>query len=159
METKQYQQDAVIFHAGDAAECMYEILSGRVNIYADYGEPDQKLLTVLGEGQFFGEMAMIEAMPRSATAVVASATVALQVVTWQTLGDYFRERPAKVVMIMQQMGQRIRRITEDYMGACKAITEMAEKAEKERREAESAWINDRMRRYLDSYRAMSTYGR
>jgi CRP-like cAMP-binding protein len=154
MEARQYKQDDVIFHAGDAADCMYEICSGRVSIVAGYGTPEEKLLTTLGSGEYFGEMAMIEARQRSATAVAASASVLLEVVTWQTLGEFFRERPAKVVMIMQQMGRRIRELTEDYMGACKAISEMADRAEAERRTAEAAWINDKMRRYLDAYRAL-----
>ncbi len=157
MEEQRFGQDEIIFRAGDAANSMYEIRSGRVGVYAGYGTPEQKLLAELDEGQFFGEMAMIEALPRSATAVTLTGNVVLDVITWQTLGEYFRERPAKVVTIMQQMGDRIRRLTEDYMGACKAISEMADRAEAERREAESAWINDKMRRYLDAYRAVNTY--
>ncbi len=158
MEAISYRQNDVIFRAGDDADCMYEIRSGRVSILAGFGEPEQKLLTTLGEGQYFGEMAMIEARKRSASAVVESASATLEIVTWQTLGEYFREHPAKVVMIMQQMGRRLRELTEDYLGACKAIADMADRAESERREAEAAWINDKMRRYLDAYRAVNTYG-
>lgn len=157
MAEQHFKRDDVIFRAGDAADCMYEIVSGQVGIYAGYGKPEQKLLAELRDGQYFGEMAMIEALPRSATAVALSANVVLETVTWQTLGDFFRDRPAKVVTIMQQMGRRIRELTEDYMGACKAISEMADRAEAERREAETAWINDRMRRYLDAYRAVNSY--
>ena len=157
METKQYQKDEIIFREGDKAKCMYEIQEGLVGIYAGYGTPDMKLLTILKSGETFGEMAMIEAMPRSATAVVTGSHATLQIITWQTLGEYFREQPGKVVIMMQQMGRRIRELTKDYMEACKAIANLAEKAEAEKKEEDVAWINSNMRRYLDAYHAYSAY--
>lgn len=159
MNEKSFQRNEVIFREGDEASCMYEVVSGTIGIYANYGKAAEKLLTELHSGQFFGEMAMVEGVVRSATAVAMSDNVILAVVTWQTLGEYFRDRPSQIVMIMQQMGRRIRELTEDYIGACKAISEMADRAEAERREAESAWINDKMKRYLDAYRAANGYSR
>ncbi len=155
--TERYGKGDVIFRCGDKAECMYEVLGGSVGIYADYGTPEEKLLTRVKPGGYFGEMAMVEGMPRSATAVALSMHTEVRVITWMAFGTFFRERPATVVVIMQNMGRRIRELTKDYTDACRAISELADRAEREKQETEAAWINDKMRRYLDSYRAMSAY--
>lgn len=157
IETERYGKGDVIFRCGDKADCMYEVLGGNVGIYADYGTPEEKLLTKVKPGGFFGEMAMVEGMPRSASAVALSMHTEVRVITWSTFGMFFRDRPSMVVVIMQSMGRRIRELTNDYLDACRAISELADRAEREKRETEAAWINDKMRRYLDSYRAMSAY--
>lgn len=156
-ETKQYGRWDVIFRCGDEAGCMYEVLGGCVGIYSDYGTPQEKLLTRVETGGFFGEMAMIEAAPRSATAVAMSVNTEVWIITWKTFGAFFRDRPSAIVVIMQSMGRRIRELTQDYLGACRAITELAEKTEREKQEAQAAWINNNMRRYLDAYRSMAIY--
>lgn len=153
MEKQHYIRHDIIFKQDDDAGSMYEVLSGSVGIYSDYGKHTQKLLATLKEGQFFGEMAMIEGLPRSATAVALSDRLTLQVITWQTLGELFRDRPSTVVMIMQQMGRRVRSMDEDYMDACKGIAEIVRMAEEENRPQEASWIRKRMRRHLDSYRS------
>ena len=60
METKTFKKGEVIFKQGDLSDCMYDILWGEVGIYADYGTPEEKLLTTLETERFFGEMGMIE---------------------------------------------------------------------------------------------------
>lgn len=156
MEKAHYVRNDVIFKQGDEAGCMFEVLSGCVGIYSDYGKASQKLLASLKEGQFFGEMAMIEGLPRNATAVALSDRITLQVITWQTLGELFRDRPSSVVMIMQQMGRRVRSMDEDYMDVCKGIAEIVQRAEDEHRPQEAAWIRSLLGRHLESCRSERT---
>ncbi len=127
-ETKRtyYRKGRIVFCEGDPGDCMYVVESGRIGIFAAYGKPEEKCLTELGEGSFFGEMAMVRGLPRSATAVVMDNDTVIRTVTWETLGTYFREAPAKVVGIMQQMGRRIEELSRDYIGACGAVTELTE---------------------------------
>ena len=97
METKTFKKGEVIFKQGDLSDCMYDILWGKVGIYANYGTPEEKLLTTLETERFFGEMGMIEGRLRSATAVALEKDTRLRVITPETFNDYFRERPAKVL--------------------------------------------------------------
>ncbi len=152
MEKVHYIRNDVIFRQGDEAGSMYEVISGSVGIYTDYGKRGQKMLASLKEGQFFGEMAMIEGVPRSATAVALSDRLTLQVITWQTLGEFFRNRPSNVVLIMQQMGRRVRGMNEDYADICKGVAEIIQLAEDEHRPQEAVWIRNRLGRHLESYR-------
>ena len=84
METKTFKKGEIIFKQGDLSDCMYDILWGQVGIYADYGTPEEKLLTTLETERFFGEMGMIEGRLRSATAV-ALTPQDHQLVCWMVL--------------------------------------------------------------------------
>ena len=53
METKTFKKGEIIFKQGDLSDCMYDILWGQVGIYADYGTPEEKLLTTLETERFF----------------------------------------------------------------------------------------------------------
>ncbi|MCZ7685156.1 MAG: cyclic nucleotide-binding domain-containing protein [Sandaracinaceae bacterium] len=59
----------VLFREGEAGDTMYVIQSGSVRISKSVKGED-KTLAILGPGEFFGEMAILNAKPRNATAVV-----------------------------------------------------------------------------------------
>lgn len=136
-----FKKGDIIFKEGDDSLCMYEICRGSVGIYANYGKPDQKLITKLPCEKFFGEMGMIDNEPRSATAV-ALEDVSLGFIYPDKLAELFNERPAKVMMILQHLTDRLRRLTLDYIRACKTSLEIL-KAEETGGELEpeaSGWV-------------------
>ncbi|HYO95497.1 MAG TPA: cyclic nucleotide-binding domain-containing protein [Polyangiaceae bacterium] len=57
-----------IFQQGDAGDKLYLILEGRVRISRDSAGMGEEALAVLGPGQVFGEMALLDDSPRSADA-------------------------------------------------------------------------------------------
>ena len=60
---------AIVFNEGDAADGMYVLLGGKVRIFRrEHGH--EMTLTVLKQGDFFGEMSLFDKKPRSATAQV-----------------------------------------------------------------------------------------
>jgi CRP-like cAMP-binding protein len=69
-----FPADRVIFHEGEEGAEMYVITSGRVEIRKATGPSAMKTLTTLQAGDLFGEMALIDRKPRSATAVAAEPT-------------------------------------------------------------------------------------
>ena len=78
MSVKEFKKNEIIFKQGDFSPVMYDILAGQVGIFAAYGTENEKQITVLGEGQLLGEMGLIEAYPRSATAVAMEDGVKLR---------------------------------------------------------------------------------
>ncbi len=66
-----------IFHEGDPAEVMYMIHKGKVQISKGIGTFDEKI-RILGEGEFIGEMAVINSMPRSANALAVEDCVLIK---------------------------------------------------------------------------------
>ena len=112
MTNKQYKKGEVIFHEGDIGNTLYQINEGKVDIYLCHGESDQKLLTELSAGKFFGEMAVIEAYPRSATAVAMADTDVTEIASGE-VAEYFKAQPDKIIEIMNGIGNRLRQLTED----------------------------------------------
>ncbi len=127
VEMMGFHKRQIIFREGDAGERMFEVDRGRVGIYVDYGKQKQRRLAEVEEGGFFGEMGMVRGFPRSATAVSLEDDTRIRPITWETLGFYFKQSPAKIIGIMQQMGQRIQALSEDYIAACGAVEELSER--------------------------------
>jgi CRP-like cAMP-binding protein len=70
LHQREYRPDEVIFLQGDPGLGMYIIESGTVEIVQ---EPLRHLFAELGPGDFFGELALLDESPRSATAVARTA--------------------------------------------------------------------------------------
>ena len=66
LHQREYRKDEVIFHQGDVGLGMYIIVSGTVEIISN---PGDHLLAELHEGDFFGELALLDDAPRSAAAI------------------------------------------------------------------------------------------
>ena len=124
MNVNTYKKDEVIFRQGDFARTIYRILSGSVGIYVAYETENQKQLTTLQEGDFFGEMGMIEAYPRSATAVALEDGTKLEEIGEKEFSDYFKDKSGELLQIMRQISKRLRDRTEDYQEACRALDEL-----------------------------------
>jgi len=70
------QEGGVIAQEGEVNHCMYLIESGEVCIIKNFKTPNPVQLAVLGAGDFFGEMCILETLPRCATGkAVGEATV------------------------------------------------------------------------------------
>lgn len=65
-----YPLGTVLFRAGEAGDKLYLILDGRVRISREVSGLGEEALAVLGAGDYFGEMAMVDDAPRSADARV-----------------------------------------------------------------------------------------
>lgn len=112
----------VIFKEGDAGDCMYDLLLGKVGVYTGFGTDNQKEMAILETGAFFGEMALVDKMPRSAT-VVALEDCEVEAITEESLNSYLKDRPANVYLLMQHTSSRLRELSADYVEACQAIAE------------------------------------
>ncbi|HRU39825.1 MAG TPA: cyclic nucleotide-binding domain-containing protein [Candidatus Goldiibacteriota bacterium] len=107
---KKYAAGEYIFREGDVGEVMYIINRGKVNITkrTDEGE---KILVTLSAGDFFGEMAIIDKAPRSASAIAAEETVCI--VLDEELFEQQMQRNAKIVKkILKNMSARLRAMNE-----------------------------------------------
>ncbi len=81
-KTRRYAKDDVIFHADESGDVFCLIRDGQVKITMISPEGKEIILSILGPGDFFGEMALLDDEPRSATVV---ATEPLELVTiWRS---------------------------------------------------------------------------
>ena len=137
MKEITFGKDQVIFRQGDTSTVMYDILSGKVGIYTDYGTGKQQEIAVIEAGQVFGEMGMLEYYPRSATAVALEEAVVAEIGESE-LQDYFKSKPEKLLQLMKLLSRRIRETTQKYYEICRSVSEheRAKDAEEQRRRLE-----------------------
>lgn len=76
---ENYQAGAVIFREGDAGRDAYLIESGRVNITRADGNGQESLVRALDAGEIFGEIALVDNLPRTASAVAAETTTLIAI--------------------------------------------------------------------------------
>lgn len=75
MHRRHFLQDELIFREGEAGNGMYLLESGTVKILGRNREGEEVLYTRLNDHQFFGELALIDGAPRSATAIAEKESV------------------------------------------------------------------------------------
>jgi CRP/FNR family cyclic AMP-dependent transcriptional regulator len=64
---RQYPKNKVIMSEGEKSDCLYTIVAGKVKVLISDEEGKEIILSILGPGEFFGEMALFDNQPRSAT--------------------------------------------------------------------------------------------
>ena len=129
MDIKAFGKGDVIFREGDPSDCMYEVYTGKVGVYAAYGTPEQKLLMEYYQDHYFGEMGLLEKAPRSATAVALEDDTNVASITEENFSEFFEKNPANILVLMQRMCHNLRRRTDDFVSVCRSIKELSEKEE------------------------------
>jgi CRP/FNR family cyclic AMP-dependent transcriptional regulator len=66
---KAYPRNTTIIAAGDPTDALYIVISGRLKVMMSDDEGREVILAILGSGEFFGEMGLIDDAPRSATVI------------------------------------------------------------------------------------------
>jgi len=71
---KTYSKDTILVQENDPGETMYMIMSGKVKVSNVGPDGKEVILSVLGPGEYFGEMTLLDDEPRSATVVTLEPT-------------------------------------------------------------------------------------
>lgn len=100
-------KDQIIFSEGDGGDCAYIIEKGRVLVYLSKDQ-EEIPLTILGEGEIFGEMALIDNQTRSAS-VRALEDVRLAIVTKQQVLERISTADKVVQLLVRVLLKRLRR--------------------------------------------------
>ncbi len=147
MREKEFKKGDVIFREGDIGDTLYLIKEGTVAIYAGYGEDYEQLLVELGKDKFFGEMAVIESYPRSATAVAKEDVKADEIGSGE-VSEYFKNDPDRILEIMKSLGGRLRDLTADYSDVSSTIMELGLSEGKEK----SAGLIESIKKFAGVYK-------
>jgi len=103
-----------IFKQGDAADGMYVVRSGLVEISGVVGDNVRLVFSQFGPGEIFGEMALIERKQRSANATAASETI-----VWFTpraeMLKLIEQSPALSLALLREISQRLRTFNQHYL--------------------------------------------
>ena len=103
---RTYSDAEVIVREGESTRDMFVIQSGRVRISKRVGERDVQL-AVLERGDFFGEMSLLESLPRDATALALGETHLL-VISAGALLVRMRRDPTFAFEMLHRLSGRVR---------------------------------------------------
>lgn len=98
----------LVFQKGDRGSAMYLVLAGRVEIFLPpAGGAGRVVLKEVGEGEHFGELALLDDKPRSASAETRTDCVLLELMREHFVSDIVRNESA-VLAILGEMASRLR---------------------------------------------------
>jgi len=105
---KKFAKDTVLFRAGEKADSVYIISSGKVKIVMTSPGGKEFILSILGACQVFGEMALLEESTRSATVITATA-VELLTLSREDFTSLLETTPAISRKLLSILSSRLRR--------------------------------------------------
>ena len=108
---KIYRDGELVVQQGERGDCMYVIQKGKVEIFREEGGR-QIPLRVASTGEFFGEMALVERMARSAS-VRAVGEARILTVDKRTFMRRVHEDPSLAFRIMESLAHEIRRLAQE----------------------------------------------
>lgn len=106
----------VIFSEGDEGETLYVLLSGAAEVTAWGADGEQIVVATVSDGDFFGEIALLDGCPRSATVTTTDASTLFTLERGEFLG-VVGTNPEALSRVLVELGQRLRETNERYLQA------------------------------------------
>jgi YihY family inner membrane protein len=100
---REYSEGEVVFHQGERGDRMFYVLSGSISI-----SREGSLIRTMGPGEYFGEMSMLLAAPRSATVMVTEPTTRLVSLSKTNFELILQDNPEIVLNILKEMTRRLK---------------------------------------------------
>jgi signal transduction histidine kinase len=109
-----YQEGQIVFREGDQGDRLFIVTAGEVEIWKHYFGEDAGLLIRYGPGRFFGEMALVDELPRSATAVAATDSELLYLHR-DDFRDLVEEYPPLALSVMRSLSAIVRESNDSFV--------------------------------------------
>ncbi len=108
---RAYPKNSVILFEDDPGDALYVVKQGQVKVVLIGEDGREVILSVLGEGDFFGEMALIDDEPRSAH-VIAMGDSTLLVLRREDFQGLLMQTPVIALAMLRELTRRLRRVDE-----------------------------------------------
>jgi len=108
---RSFPKNSIVITEGDNSNSLYLILSGEVKVFVSDEDGKTNTVNRLGAGDYFGELSLIDAEPRSAS-VATLTTCKMSIVSRAFLFDYIESNPRVAIALLQGMARRLRDTTD-----------------------------------------------
>ena len=112
---KSYDKNCIVFQEGEIGGSLYFILNGKVKISLFDDEGKEYILDIIGKDGFFGELSLIDELPRSANVITTENSVFL-VIQRKDFIKLLLENPAISIGILKILSRRLRSADERIKG-------------------------------------------
>lgn len=111
LRVRRFRRGETIFHQGDPGDSLFIVESGTVKIVLPSPEGEEgAIIATLGRGEFFGELALLDGAPHSATAIALDAT-GLLVLGRPTFDELVDTQPGLRNALFAGLVAELRRLT------------------------------------------------
>jgi CRP-like cAMP-binding protein len=107
---RRFRRGEVVFHLGDPGDALFVVSTGAVKITLPSESGDEAIIATLRPGDFFGELALLDGAPRSATAVALEPTETL-VLPREPFRALVAMEPAIRDALLAALARELRRLT------------------------------------------------
>lgn len=104
---RKYKKDSVVLLEEDAGGALFVIISGKVKVARTSTDGKEVILSILGESDFFGEMAILDGQTRSAN-VIAIEDSELFLIRRDDFLNLLTTHPEVAIALLQELTQRLR---------------------------------------------------
>jgi CRP/FNR family cyclic AMP-dependent transcriptional regulator len=108
---RTYRRNQYLWYQGDEGARLVIVASGLVKVVLSSAQGGEVVLTTLGPGAMFGELAVLDGSPRSASVVAAEPTAVL-LLSRATVLEMLNRYPSVLDALLRSLGNLIRRLTE-----------------------------------------------
>jgi len=109
--TRDFRERTVLMSEGDETDALYIIMEGRVRAYVSDSSGREAILSVMGPGEYFGEIAFDEG-PRSAS-VITLEPCRLLVIPRDEFAEFVKRSPAFALHFIHRLIARVRTLTDN----------------------------------------------
>ena len=102
LKPRRFASGAVVFKEGGLGMSMYFVASGRIRIYKHTASGSSRQLAIVGPGSFFGEMALVEQVPRSASAAAAEPSLLFELYSGDLEG-WIKDSPPQALQFFSAL--------------------------------------------------------
>jgi signal transduction histidine kinase len=132
---ERYEPGALICGEGTPADRFFIIVAGSVEVWKDWGEREADMLAVHGAGHFFGELALIDELPRSAT-VLAREPARVLSVGREDFHRIVTENASVALSIMRSVSAMVRTSNDSFVDSLRKRNRALVKANRELKSAQ-----------------------
>jgi CRP/FNR family cyclic AMP-dependent transcriptional regulator len=131
---RSFPRNTVIISEGDNSDSMYMVLNGKVKVYLSDDEGKEIIINILKEGDYFGELALLDESPRSAS-VMTLEDCKFAVLSKVAFDECLKSNPEIALQVIRGLSARLRYLTENvkslalmdvYGRVARTLLEMAE---------------------------------
>jgi CRP/FNR family cyclic AMP-dependent transcriptional regulator len=109
---KTYRKNTIVINQDDESDSLYVILSGSVKVFISGDDGREVVLNQKGEGEYFGEMALIDRQPRSASVLTLQPS-RFMIISRTDFMQCLSRNPRIALNLIEPMSRRIRALTEN----------------------------------------------
>jgi len=112
LEWLTFRRNHIVFSEGEPGDRLYVLVEGKVKVGRRSVDGRESLIAVMGPGETFGELALFDPGPRTAT-VTTLTQVRVAAVARQALSGWITERPEIAGQLLRVLARRLRRTNDD----------------------------------------------